>query len=115
MLTRSWTGTVGEAEKLRLADRIDHGHQDALDDLVLQRCNAQRMLFAIRFRYIPSATGQRTIDLPVNSPVQVFKVSFRVLVAIELQNTCHLIHRVLFMAGQMTCAVFESFFLSSRA
>ena len=41
--------SVREPEEVRLVDRIEHLHHRALDDLVLQRSNAQWALRSVRF------------------------------------------------------------------
>ena len=50
VLSPSRPEPVGEADEVRLVDRIENLHHRALDDLVLQRRDPQRPLPAVRFR-----------------------------------------------------------------
>ena len=50
VLSPSGPEPVGEAEEVRLVDRIENLYHRALDNLVLQRRNAERALPAVRFR-----------------------------------------------------------------
>src|ERR1700689_2689451 len=51
VLATSRSKSVAKPEEVFLPYRVQHFYQRALDDLVLQRCNAQRTLSAIRLRY----------------------------------------------------------------
>ena len=52
------TEPVGEAEEVRLVDSVQHLHERALDDLVLQRRDAERPLPAVGLRdVLPHETG----------------------------------------------------------
>jgi hypothetical protein len=53
VLTTPGPEPVAEAEELRLIDRGEDGHHRGLDDLVLQRRDAERPLSAVRLGYVP--------------------------------------------------------------
>ena len=52
MLATPGPEPVAEPQEVFLPDRVQHFHQRPLDDLVLQRCDAQRPLSSVRLRYI---------------------------------------------------------------
>src|SRR5712671_1918379 len=69
---------VREPEEVFLVDRVQHLDHRSLDDLVLQRRDAQRPLPSIRFRNVPppqacpcEGRGQCAVTPPVDTPVQV--------------------------------------------
>ena len=62
---------VAEAEELRLVDRRQDGHHRGLDDLVLQRRDAERPSPAVRLRYVPSPGRQRPVGAAVEAVVEI--------------------------------------------
>jgi len=64
---------VAEPQEIFLPDRIQHFHQRALDNLVLQRRYAQRTLSAIRLRDINPSRWLRPVSTPVDTAVQVYE------------------------------------------
>lgn len=72
MLAAPGPEPVREPEEVLLVDRIQHHHDRALDDLVLQRRNRQRALAAVRLRYQPPTRRLRPIRPPMDPLVQVF-------------------------------------------
>src|SRR5271165_2223393 len=65
---------VAEPQELRLVDRRQDRRHRRLDNLVLQRGNAQRSTPPIRLRNIPSTGGLRSIPSPMHTCVKVLEV-----------------------------------------
>ena len=57
---------VAEPPKVHLIYFIENGHHSLLDDLILQRCNANRTLPSVGLRDIDSSTRLRPVRAPVN-------------------------------------------------
>src|SRR3984957_15346248 len=64
---------VTEPQELRLVDRRQDRRHRRLDNLVLQRGNAQRSTPPIRLRNIPSTGGQRSIPSPMHTRVKALE------------------------------------------
>jgi hypothetical protein len=64
---------VTEPQELRLVDRRQDRRHRRLDNLVLQRGNAQRSTPPIRLRNIPSTGGQRSIPSPMHTCVRLWR------------------------------------------
>src|ERR1019366_4542934 len=64
---------VRKASKVHLINFIENGHHGLLDELVLQRRDAQRTLSSIGLRYIDSSRGLRSVRTTVNPAVQIGK------------------------------------------
>ena len=68
--------SVAEAQELRLIDRRqDHDHR-RLDNLVLDRGDAQRPLPAVRLRNVRPAGRQRPVRSGVDASMEIAKVLF---------------------------------------
>jgi len=70
---------VAEPEEGLLVDRIQHFDHRALDDLVLQRCDAERALSAVRLWNVPPSGRLRPVCAPVNTAVQIHEPALEVL------------------------------------
>jgi hypothetical protein len=66
---------VGEAEEVRLVDRVQHLHQRPLDDLVLERRDAERPLPAVGFRDVLPPRRLRPVAAAHHAAVQVADVA----------------------------------------
>src|ERR1700693_3906793 len=72
---------VTEAQEFRLVDRRqDRRHR--LDNLVLQRDNAQRSTPPIRLRNIPSTGGQRSIPSPMHTCMKALEGCLQALLVL---------------------------------
>jgi hypothetical protein len=67
---------AAEAQELRLVDRREVDDHRCLDDLVLDRSDAERPPPDIRLRYVRPAGRERSIRLCVDTDVQVAKILF---------------------------------------
>src|SRR5437879_4950621 len=76
MLTAPRPGPIREAEKIHLINLIEDGDHGVLNDLVLQRRNAQRPLSAVGFRYVHSSRWLRSISAPVNPAMKILNAIF---------------------------------------
>src|SRR5271166_1945427 len=77
-----------EPEEIFLVDRVQHLDQRALDNLVLQRGDAERALPPVELRDIPTPRRLRSIGSSVDSAVQILKASLEVMAVIL---PCHAI------------------------
>ena len=73
---------VTEPQELRLVDRRQDRRHRRLDNLVLQRGNAQRSTPPIRLRNIPSTGGQRSIPSPMHTRVKALEVCLQALLVL---------------------------------
>lgn len=69
------TEPVGKAEKIRLVDRVQHLHQRPLDDLVLERRDAERPLPAVGLRNVLPPRRLRPVAAAHHAAVQVVDVA----------------------------------------
>src|ERR1700676_110695 len=70
---------VGETEKVLLVYGVQHLHHRPLDDLVLQRGDAQRALPPVRFRYVHPTRRARPVSTTMHTAQQVFEVRSKIL------------------------------------
>jgi len=72
-LVRAASGTepIREASKVHLIYLIENGDHSLLNDLVLQRCDAQRALPPVGFRYVDSPRGLCPVPSPVYPAVKI--------------------------------------------
>ncbi len=82
MLATTRPKTIAETEKVLLVDALQNPQHRFLNDLVLERRNAQWSLAAIRFRYPHSARRLSTVGSPVNSIVEVRNVGLQGLLLV---------------------------------
>ena len=73
---------VTEPQEFRLVDRRQDRRHRRLDNLVLQRGNAQRSTPPIRLRNIPSTRGQRSIPSPMHTCVKALEVCLQALLVL---------------------------------
>ena len=73
---------VTEPQEFRLVDRRQDRRHRRLDNLVLQRGNAQRSTPPIRLRKIPSTGGQRSIPSPMHTCVKALEVCLQALLVL---------------------------------
>ncbi len=78
MLAASGPKSVRETEELRLVNLVQDLDNGTLDNLVLQPCNAERALPAIRLRNHPSPGWLRPISSPMHAAVQIGKVRLQI-------------------------------------
>ena len=69
---------IAETEKVLLVDALEHPEHRLLDDLVLQRRDAQRSLPTVGLGYPDSARRFRSVGSPVNTIVEVRNVGLQV-------------------------------------
>src|SRR5579864_2347930 len=62
---------VRKASKVHLVNLVENGHHSLLNNLVLQRRNAQRTLPPVGLRYVDSPRGLCLIRSTVNPTVQI--------------------------------------------
>src|SRR5271157_6497476 len=82
MLAASGTKAVTEPEEVLLVDRVQHLDERTLDDLVLQRGDAERTPPPVGLRDIPTPRRLRPIGSSVDSAVQVLEASLEVMAVI---------------------------------
>ena len=82
MLAASGAEPIRESEEILLVDRIQHLDQRALDDLVLQRGDAERALPPVRLRDEPTPRRLRPVGSSVDSAVQVLEADLEVMAVI---------------------------------
>ena len=80
---------IGEAEEVRLVDRIENLHHRALDDLVLQCGDAERALPSVRFRDVGTARRLCPVGAPVDA---AFKVAQPCVQALPVGAPRHPVH-----------------------
>jgi len=68
MLVAPWAKSVGEPEEVGLVDRCEHRHHSLLDDLILQRRDAQRTLFPVRLGDVHAPRWQRAVAACLHRP-----------------------------------------------
>src|SRR5258707_9458565 len=71
MRTASGPEPVREPEEIFLVDRVQHLDHRTLDDLVLQRCYAERAAAAIRLWYVMPARRLRPVGSSMNPSVKI--------------------------------------------
>lgn len=89
MLAPPWSEAVAEPEEVFLVDRVQHLDQRALDDLILQRRDAERARSAIRLRHERPPRRLCSIRSPMNTAVQVLEPALDILAVVA---PCHLVH-----------------------
>lgn len=77
MLTTPGPEPVRETQKVFLIYRVQHFHHRTLDDLVFQRGNPQRALFAVRLRYVLSPNRQCPVRSALYLRVQALEILFQ--------------------------------------
>ena len=65
---------VGEPQEVRLVDSVQHLDDGPLDDLVLQRGDAERPLPPVRLRDVHPARRARPVGTAVDTAEQVFEI-----------------------------------------
>src|SRR5437870_5737557 len=73
-----WSNTVREAQEVRLVDRVEYLDDGTLDDLVLQRGDAERPQPPIRLRDVRPARRTRPVAPAVDPLMQILKVGLQV-------------------------------------
>ena len=89
MLAAPWPEPIREPEEIFLVDRVQHLDHRALDDLVLQRGDAQRALPSIRLGDVPPPRWQRPVAPPVDAPVQVLEFVLKPLPVLLPRHPAH--------------------------
>ena len=89
MRTASRPEPVREPEEILLVDRVQHLDQRTLDDLVLQRCDAERALPAVRLWYVVPARRLRPVGSSMNAVVKIGELAPEIL-AVFLP--CHAVY-----------------------
>jgi hypothetical protein len=69
---------VGEAEEVRLVDGVQHLHHRALDDLVLQRGDAERSLPAVGLGDVLSPGRLCPVGAPLYASMQIREVGLEI-------------------------------------
>jgi hypothetical protein len=62
---------IGEAEEVRLIDRIENLYHRTLDNLVFQRRDAERPLPAVRFRDVDTPRWLCPVGAPVDAAFEI--------------------------------------------
>src|SRR4030095_10696289 len=78
------TEPVGESKKVLLIYGVEDFHHGTLDNLVFQRCDAQRPLPPLRVLYIPSPGRWCPIPAPVDSSVEYHQRPPQIVLSILL-------------------------------
>ena len=89
MLSPSGPKPVGEAEEVRLVDRIENLDHGALDNLILQRRDPQRPLPAIRFRDVGTKARLCPIGAKMDTAFKVAQMRFQ---SLSVGVPCHPVH-----------------------
>src|SRR5258706_6590020 len=76
MLATLRSRAIRKAPKIQLVNLIEDGDHSVLNDLVLQRRDAQRSFPAVGFRNIHSPRWQRPIGASVNPAVKILEAIF---------------------------------------
>ena len=71
--------SVGKAEEVDLVDRVEHLDDGTLDDLILQRGNAERSHPPVRLRDVRSTHRLRPVRPPLEPAGEVPKVGLKIL------------------------------------
>ncbi len=71
MRAASRSKPVRKAPKVHLVDLVEDGHHGLLDDLIFQRCDAQRTLPSVFLLDVHSPRGLRSVRSPVNPVLQI--------------------------------------------
>src|SRR5271157_4458691 len=82
MLAASGAKSIRESEEVLLVNRVQHLDQRALDDLVLQRGDAERALPPVGLRDIPTPRRLRPIRSPVDAAVQTLEACLQIVAVI---------------------------------
>src|SRR5207244_227315 len=80
---------VREPEEILLVDRVQHLDNRTLDDLVLQRRDAQRPLPSIRLWDVSAPRRQRPVAPPVDALVQVLELFLKPLPVLRPRHPVH--------------------------
>jgi hypothetical protein len=83
-------------EKVSLVNRIQHFDHRALDDLVFQRGNPQRTLFAVRLWYVLPPNGQCPIRSALYLRMQTLEVFFQSCLVVPPRQAVHSGRRIAF-------------------
>ena len=70
---------IREAYKVLLVDRLQDRRHRLLDDLILERDDAQRSLPSVGFLYVDSPHGLRAVAAPMNTVVKIAEALFQTL------------------------------------
>ena len=76
MRVTSWPKPIREAPEVRLINSIEHSHHRLLNNLVLQRRDAQRTLSPVSLRDVHSARGLCPIRATMDAAVQIDEPTF---------------------------------------
>ena len=79
MRTASGPEPVREPEEIFLVDRVQHLDHRTLDDLVLQRCDAERALPAVRLWYVMPARRLRPVGSSMKPSVKIGELALEIL------------------------------------
>jgi hypothetical protein len=79
MRTASGPEPVREPEEICLVDRVQHLDYRTLDDLVLQRRDAERALPAVRLWYVVPARRLRPVGSSMNAVVKIGELALEIL------------------------------------
>ncbi len=82
MLAASGAKSIRESEEVLLVDRVQHLDERALDDLVLQRRDAQRALPPVGLRDKPTPRRLRPIGSSVDAAMQILEASLQIMAVI---------------------------------
>ena len=80
---------VREPEEVFLVDGVEHHDGGALDDLVLQGCDRQRPLLAVRLRDICPAGRLRPIRSPMDPSMQIVEPGLKVCLVVLPRHAVH--------------------------
>src|SRR6266851_5669826 len=87
--TASGPEPVREPEEILLVDRVQHLDHRTLDDLVLQRCDAERALPAVRLWYVVPARWLRPVSSSMNAGVKIGELALEILAVLL---PCHAVY-----------------------
>src|ERR1700709_2964453 len=96
MLTTPGPKPVRETKKFFLVYRVQHFHHRTLDDLVFQRGNPQRALFAVRLWYVLSPNRQCPIRSALYLREQVLEILLQSCLVVPPRQAIHSRSRIAF-------------------
>ena len=89
MRAAPWSEPVGEAPEIHLVDGVEHFDDGPLNDLVLQRGDAERSLPPVCLRDVNPTTRCRPVAPCLDPCVQILKVDLQVLPVIGPRHPVH--------------------------
>ena len=100
VLAASRTEPIAETQELRHVNRRKDSHHCRLEDFVLNRGNAERLVAAIRLRYKPPTGWQRSIRSGMDPCVKITETSLKILLVLIPRHPINTRSRALLQAEE---------------